>query len=262
MITNEMFFNIAAFIFGSFFGSFANVCVHRIPKRQSIVFPPSHCPFCKSKIAFYDNIPLVSYLILLSKCRHCGVFIPFTYFAVELITAVSCLLLYIKYGFSLSFFIYFAFILSLIVMSFIDLKHRIIPNSITFPGIAAGLILSYILSHSDLNWPVTFKESLIGLAVGGGSLLLVGYAYTIFTGREGIGLGDVKLLAMFGAFFGWKGAFFAIFIGSVLGLVSSLPYFLIKRSSLRNPIPFGPFLSLGLITYYWFAKDYLDKFLP
>jgi len=258
----DIFYSIVVFVFGAMFGSFANVCIYRMPRNQSIVFPPSHCPFCKSRIAFYNNIPLFSYLILTARCRECGVFIPFRYFAVELLTAVSALLLYTTYGFGLLLIVYFIFVLGLIISSFIDLEHRIIPNLITFPGIAIGLTMSYVLSHSSIPWPVNFTGALIGIAVGSGSLLVVGYFYTLITGREGIGLGDVKLLAVFGAFFGWQGAFFAIFLGSILGLIASIPIIIAKKSGLKYPIPFGPFLSLGLIIYVWFAKSIFDVFMP
>lgn len=261
-MSSVMFFKIVAFVFGTFFGSFANVCIYRIPQERSIVFPSSYCPFCMNRIQFWDNIPLLSYVLLAGKCRRCAVYIPFRYFAVELLMGISSLLLFIKYGFGIEYLVYFAFTFTLIVVSFIDLKHRIIPNSFTFPGIVIGLVLSYVMSHSDIEWPVNFYGSVIGILAGGGSLLVVGFLYSVIAKREGIGMGDVKLLAMFGAFFGWKAAFFAIFIGSVLGLLISIPIIISKRSSLKYPIPFGPFLAVGLVTYVWIARDFLDRLFP
>ena len=258
-MSNETFFRICAFMFGCIVGSFANVCVYRIPLGKSIVFPSSHCPFCQTKIHFYDNIPLLSYMILMGKCRHCGVYIPFRYFAVELITGLSSLFLFIKYGFNPIYLIYFFFVTALIIISFIDLKYRIIPNVISIPGVFIGLVLSLLFSYTSLDWPTGFKGSILGILVGGGSLFIVGTVYAFITGRDGIGFGDVKLLCMFGAFFGWKGAFFSIFLGSVLGLCVSLPLIFIKGKSLKYPIPFGPFLSAGLVIYVWFGRFFLER---
>ena len=260
-MSEELFFNISVFLFGSFFGSFANVCIHRLPLDQSIVYPSSRCPFCSTKISFYDNIPILSYLLLLARCRHCRVFISIRYFVVELMTATTALLLFAKYGFSHHFFIYFALVLSLIILSFIDLKHRIIPNSITFSGVFLGLFFAFVFSSASMPWPVTLKSSLLGVLVGGGSLAFVGLAYTALAGREGIGYGDVKLVAMFGAFFGWEGAFFSVFIGSILGLALSLPQIVFRKKTLKYSIPFGPFLSMGLVIYIWGMKTFLDNFL-
>ena len=257
---DRTFFTIAAFIFGAIFGSFLNVCICRMPLGQSIVFPTSHCPFCKTRIRFYDNIPLISYIMLRGKCRDCGVFISFRYFTVELLTAVCAALMFARYGFSPLFLIYFGFVSSLIVISFIDLQHRIIPNSISIPGIFIGILVSTLLSYSELPWNTDFKGAILGIAVGGGSLWATGFLYSLVTGREGIGFGDVKLLAMFGAFFGWRGAFFSIFLGSILGMAVGVPVAIAKRKSLKYPIPFGPFLVLGLIIYIWFAKSLLDIF--
>ena len=257
---HETIFTIFSFFFGAIFGSFNNVCIHRLPKGESIVFPPSRCPYCKTKIAFYDNIPLISWIILRAKCRHCGIFIPFRYFLVELLTGVASLMLFLKYDFSTLFFIYFAFVCSLIIISFIDFEHRIIPNSISIPGAILGLFFAFVFSHSSIPWEVTLRESIVGLLIGGGALLVVGWGYSFLTGRDGIGFGDVKLLAMFGAFFGWKGAFFSILLGSTLGFTVSLPVIIAKRKNLKYPIPFGPFLAMGLVIYFWFAKNFFDKF--
>lgn len=201
-MAEEIFFAIAAFIVGACIGSFVNVCIYRLPRNESVVSPPSRCPYCRSKIAFYDNIPFVSYIVLLGRCRHCGIYIPFRYFAVELMTAFASMLLFIKYGFGPLYVIYFALAASLIAITFIDIRHRIIPNEISILGTIIGLVLSVLLSYQGSEWPVTLKDSVIGSIAGGGSLLLVGSLYSLITGREGIGLGDVKLTAMFGAFFG------------------------------------------------------------
>ena len=189
--------NIFSILFGAMVGSFLNVCIARLPKEESIVWPGSHCPLCRKPIKFYDNIPLVSYLLLKGKCRQCRGSISLQYPLVEGITALSSLLLIIKFGPSLSYLIYFAFVAALIVITVIDLYHQIIPDVISLPGIGVGLLASLIIPQ------ITFLNSLIGILLGGGSLFLVATVYRWLFKREGMGGGDVKLLAMIGAFLGW-----------------------------------------------------------
>jgi leader peptidase (prepilin peptidase)/N-methyltransferase len=248
---------IFSFIAGAVVGSFLNVCIVRLPERQSIVFPSSRCPSCTHSIAFYDNVPIVSFLLLKGKCRHCGVSISYQYPLVEILSGVFSLILCVRFGFlSLNYFIYFIFSAALITASFIDLKHRIIPDRITLPGIGAGLISSLLLPH------LTFADSLIGAVAGGGSLLLIAAGYYLFTKQEGMGLGDVKLLAMMGAFLGWKAILFIIMVGSFTGALVGVAVMLLKSKDRRYAIPFGPFLSLGALSYllygnaiiYWYMQ--------
>jgi leader peptidase (prepilin peptidase)/N-methyltransferase len=178
------------FVIGSCIGSFLNVCIYRLPKDLSIVSPPSFCPQCRTPVRGYDNIPLLSYLLLRGKCRSCGAKISGRYPLVEALTGTFAVALFLKFGLSVSFFASFAFTAALIVITFIDLDHRIIPDVISLPGIAAGFGLTFLLPTP--SW----TESLIGLVVGGGSLYLVAIGYEALTKREGMSGRDVKLLTM------------------------------------------------------------------
>jgi leader peptidase (prepilin peptidase)/N-methyltransferase len=238
---------VLAFIFGSIVGSFLNVCIHRIPEGKSIVFPPSSCPHCNKSIAFYDNIPIVSYVILLGRCRNCKSPISPQYPFVEFLTGFFAVMLLQKYGFSAMFPIYFSFVSSLIVITFIDLKYQIIPDVISLPGIGVGLLASYFLSIGIFN-------SILGILAGGGSLFLIAAGYQLVTGREGMGGGDIKMLAMIGAFLGWKGVIITIFTGSFIGAVLGTALMLAKGKDSKYAIPFGPFLALGAIISLFFGE--------
>ncbi len=204
---------VGSIVFGAIVGSFLNVCICRIPKGESIIFPGSHCPHCQRSIPFYDNIPLVSYLLLRAKCRYCQGPISSQYPLVEGVTALSSFLLFSRFGISWSYLFYFSFLASLIVITVIDLFHQIIPDVISLPGIGVGLIASFILPQ------LTFLNSLIGVLLGGGSLFLVATFYQWLFKREGMGGGDVKLLAMIGAFLGWKAVILTILLGSLIGSI-------------------------------------------
>src|SRR4029453_2513707 len=192
---------LIAFILGAIVGSFLNVCIIRIPKGDSIVHPPSHCPDCKTAIRFYDNIPLVSYIALLGRCRSCGEKISPRYLFVELLMGSLTVALYCQFGFSLAFMVSFIFVAALIVISFIDLDVRIVPDVISLPGIVAGLLFSvvarYVISDPFELIPSPLSV-LIGVQVGGGFLLALGGAYEAFTGVEGLGGGNIKFLALLG----------------------------------------------------------------
>jgi leader peptidase (prepilin peptidase)/N-methyltransferase len=244
------FFYIFAFIFGAVVGSFLNVCIYRLPKKESVVFPPSHCPNCDYKIPFYDNIPILSYIVLAGRCRSCKVRISPQYPLVELVTA-----LFIKFGPSLSFLVLFLFCSAMVVVTFIDLEHQIIPDVISLSGIVCGFIFSFFIPQ--LGW----LNSLIGIAVGGGSLLLVAYGYEFITKKEGMGGGDIKLLAMMGAFFGWRAIPFIIFVSSLIGSVIGITVMLIQKKDAKLAIPFGPFLALGAILYIFFGRQVIYWYL-
>jgi leader peptidase (prepilin peptidase)/N-methyltransferase len=231
--------NFISIIFGAIIGSFLNVCIYRLPKGESIIFPGSHCPHCQRSIPFYDNIPLVSYLLLRGKCRYCKSPISLQYPLVEGVTAFSSFLLFSRFWISWSYFFYFLFIASLIVITVIDLYHQIIPDVISLPGIAVGLVASFILPQ------LTFLNSLIGVLLGGGSLFLVATFYQWLFKREGLGGGDVKLLAMIGAFLGWRAVILTILLGSLIGSIIGIIMMMVKGKDLKYAIPFGPFLSLG-----------------
>ena len=248
-----------SFIFGTFVGSFLNVCIFRLPAHQSVVTPSSHCLSCKHPIAFYDNIPLISFIILRGKCRKCKAAISYQYPLVELLSGFLSLIFVIKCGFlSLDYFVYFLFSAALLVITVIDIQHQIIPDIISLPGIAVGLVISFFVPH------LTFLDSLIGAVAGGGILLLVAGGYYLFTKREGMGLGDVKLLAMMGAFLGWKSILFIIMVASFSGTLVGITVMLLQKRDRRYAIPFGPFLSLGALSYllygraiiYWYIQLY------
>lgn len=243
------YFEVAAIIFGLCIGSFLNVCIYRLPVSKSIIHPRSMCPVCGNSIRFYDNIPVLSYVWLRGKCRQCRTSIPFRYPVIELLTGLFALITVIKYGPTLEALVYFAFIASLLTVTFIDIDHRIIPDVITLPGIPIFFLAG--LALPDL----TIKDSLIGILVGGGSLLLVAYGYSLLTKKEGMGGGDIKLLAMMGAVIGWKGVLFTIFVSSLVGTLSGMAIMVYTRKNMKLKVPFGPFLAIGSITYIFFGPQ-------
>jgi leader peptidase (prepilin peptidase)/N-methyltransferase len=206
------------------------------------------CPNCRTFIPFYDNIPVFSYLWLKGRCRQCKVKIPLRYPMVELLGGLTALGSYLKFGLTWEALIYYAFIAVLLVVTFIDLDHRIIPDIITLPGIPLFFAASFALPG------ITYKAALIGILAGGGSLFLVAWTYSLITKKEGMGGGDIKLLAMMGAIIGWKGVLFTIFVGSLAGTLAGLAVMLQSRKGgMKLAVPFGPFLSIGGITYIFFG---------
>ncbi|NWF91951.1 MAG: prepilin peptidase [Syntrophaceae bacterium] len=246
---------IASIIFGAIVGSFLNVCIWRLPKGESIVSPGSHCPHCSHPIRFYDNIPLISYLLLGGRCRHCKGSISAQYPLVEGVTALSSLLLFLKHGFSFSYLYYFAFLTGLITVTVIDLYHQIIPDVISIPGIVIGLLGALIIPH------ITFLRSLLGVLLGGGSLFLVATAYQWLFKREGMGGGDVKLLAMIGAFLGWDAVILTILLSSLIGSITGILVIILKGKDFKYAIPFGPFLSLGAAISLYSGEDIVRWYL-
>jgi len=247
--------NVISILFGAMVGSFLNVCIFRLPKEESIIWPGSHCPHCNKPIKFYDNIPLISYLLLWGKCRYCKKTISFQYPLVEGITALCSLWLFIKFGPSLSYLFFFAFVAALIVITVIDLYHQIIPDVISLPGIGVGIIASLILPK------ITFFNSLIGVLLGGGSLFIVGTLYQWFFKREGMGGGDVKLLAMIGAFLGWKAVILTILLSSLIGSITGIIIMVLKGKDFKYAIPFGPFLSLGAVISLFYGEEIIRWYL-
>jgi len=246
---------IISIILGALIGSFLNVCILRLPQEESIITPGSHCPHCKTPIKFYDNIPLVSYLLLKGKCRKCRGYISLQYPLIEGITALGSLILFMKFGPSLSYLIYFAFVAALIVITVIDLYHQIIPDVISLPGIGAGLLASLIIPQ------ITFLNSLLGVLLGGGSLFLVATLYQWLFKREGMGGGDVKLLAMIGAFLGWKAVILTILLGSLIGSITGIIIMVSKGKDFKYAIPFGPFLSLGAVIALFYQNEIIFWYL-
>ncbi len=241
------------FIFGACIGSFLNVCIYRIPREQSIIFPGSSCPSCKTAIPPYFNIPLISYVVLKGRCRSCNKPISLRYPGIELLTAISALALVLKFGFTSSAAFWFVFICVLIVISFIDIDLQIIPDIISLPGII--LFLSSCLFVPE----ITFKAALIGIFAGGGILYSVAVLYYLIRKEEGMGGGDIKLLAMIGAAIGWKGVLFTLFTGSLFGTLAGLVIMMVTRIlNVRLKIPFGPYLSAGAVLYIFYGNQLIQ----
>lgn len=224
--------------FGLVLGSFYNVLIYRLPRRISLVNPPSHCPSCKQTISWYDNIPLLSYLILRGRCRRCGARIPIRYPLVELSSGLLSVLCYHRWGLSPEALFMYILFSALLILSLIDLEFFILPDLITVPGIALGILSSFIRED------ITPIQSLVGAFMGFLLPLSVYLYYLKLRRMEGLGFGDVKLLSMIGAFTGVYGVLCALFLGSFIGLVFALPS-VIKNRNIQFAIPFGPFLSLG-----------------
>ncbi|MBM4265291.1 MAG: prepilin peptidase [Deltaproteobacteria bacterium] len=237
---------ILALILGAAVGSFLNVVIHRLPLGESVVHPRSRCPSCHTMIAWYDNLPILSWLLLRGRCRACGVSISPRYLLVEVFTAMIALALCVRFGLTLAFALYFAFACALLAVAYIDLDHQIIPDRISLPGIVVGLAFSV-----TGGWPA-MTDALAGALLGGGILLAVAWTYERLTGVEGMGGGDVKLLALIGAFLGWRGVLLTLLLGSLLGSAIGVTLMLARGADRKLAIPFGPFLSLGaLATLFW-----------
>lgn len=215
---------------------------------MSIVSPASHCPGCGHPIRFYDNIPLVSYLILRGRCRACGARISIRYPFVEGLTALMALLLFWKFGLTLKFLAAFIFVSALILITFIDIDHQIIPDIITLPGIPICFCMAIFIMK------LPFMEALLGVLVGGGSLYLIAVVYELVTKREGMGGGDIKLLALLGAFLGWKSLLFILLVSSLVGAVVGISVMMVKGGDMKYAVPFGPFLSFAAATYLFVGE--------
>lgn len=246
----EYMVKIFVFVWGACLGSFLNVCIYRLPLGKSIVFPPSSCPQCDRRIRAYDNIPVISWLLLGGRCRNCGLSIPFRYWLVEVITALAALAVYARFGLTAAGGFLFAFVAALIVVIFIDIDYRIIPDGITLPGIVICFLAAVFIGK--MPW----IESLLGILAGGGSLFLVALVYKLLTRVDGMGGGDIKLLAMIGAWCGWVGVFFIILVSSAAGTLAGLMTMAMYRKNLMKlALPYGPFLALGAILYIFYGPE-------
>ncbi len=234
---------IFAFLFGSAIGSFLNVVIYRLPLGLSIVHPPSHCPHCKIPLRWYWNIPVFGWLALLGRCRNCGAPIAFRYPFVELLTGLLGLGIVYQYGVTPWAIFMFVFACALVVVAFIDIDHMIIPDSISLPGIPLGLIGQVLLPEGN---PL---QAVIAVLVGGGGLYLLAWVHHRVRGVEGMGGGDIKLLAMIGAFSEPLAILQTILVGSLLGSVIGIGYLALSKKGKETRIPFGPFLSLGALTW-------------
>ena len=263
---------------GLIIGSFLNVCIYRIPLGKSIVFPRSSCPKCGTQIAFYDNIPFFSYLLLLGRCRSCRTAISFRYPFVELLTGAAFLLCALQWNFSPPTYVNSLFLAISIVLIFTDYDHRILPNVLTLPGTIIGILLSpfqdpnvymdvlsakiaglfeYPVNQTMLPW----AGSISGAVIGGGMLLVVGLGYQKLRKRQGLGMGDVKMMGMVGAFLGWRLTFLTIFAGSFLGLLVGIYLMIFHKQNMQTKLPFGVFLGIGAGLTLFYGLPFLEWYL-
>ena len=266
------FFGGALFVFGLVIGSFLNVVIYRLPRHESIVFPGSHCPACNAAIKPYDNIPVLSYAILGGRCRSCAVRISAVYPAVELLVGLLYLLCFIRDGLNPILAGDLVFVSLIVPLVFIDLHHKLLPNPITYPGFVLLLVLRllapdpWILAHTPRwfglergpDWVVALLGSALGAAVGAGSLWLVREAYFRLRKVEGMGLGDVKMMLMAGAFLGWQLTLLTIFLGSLIGSIIGVLMIALRGGNMRMAIPFGVFLGPAAIIALFIGPAFIE----
>lgn len=250
----DIFEAIFAFLLGAVVGSFLNVVIMRLPQGASLAHPPSTCPECGHSIRFFDNIPIVSFLLLGGQCRDCGNRISLRYPVIEFISACLCTALYAQWGLSSAFVVYLVFCSAMSAVFWIDLDHMIIPDAISLNGTVIGIVASFAALIPNLNWQL----SLAGACFGALVLYVPAFIYEKIRGIEGLGGGDIKLLAMIGAFTGPYGVIFVLFFSSLTGSVVALVGILTKGSSSTTPIPFGPFLTSAAILYVFFGRGIIQ----
>jgi len=265
-----------ALLFGLVIGSFLNVCIVRLPSGRSVSKPASHCPRCKEPIRFYDNIPLISFILLRAKCRKCGEPISWRYPLVELINGLFYVWVVLEFGFGGEAVLIMILCSSLIAITFIDFDHQIIPDIITLPGMLLGLSfapfylypltdplpfhLGNLLPHVSL-YLTAFLNSLVGLLAGAVPLFAIGWIWERLRHVEAMGGGDVKLMGMIGSFLGWKGALLTIMLGALTGSVAGILLILLKRHKMEKVIPFGPFLAFGAVMTAFYGPAIISWYL-
>jgi leader peptidase (prepilin peptidase)/N-methyltransferase len=245
---------VAFAVVGLMVGSFLNVCIYRIPLRRSVVYPRSKCVSCDRPLAWYENIPVVSYLVLRGRCRTCGTRISLQYPLVELTTAAAFVIHYEVLGLSPLLPVRIAFTCVLIVLFAIDLEHQLLPNVITLPALAAGLVLSLVL-------PPGLRDALIGVLVGGGILFLIAEVYFRLRKEDGMGMGDVKMLAMIGAFLGWKLTVLTLILASFGGSIAGILLLVTRRGNMKAALPFGTFLAAGALAASLFGEPLVNWYV-
>ena len=244
---------------GGLWGSFANVCIYRLPLDKGVALGRSYCTKCKKQIVWYDNIPIISYLLIEGKCRKCKKKISFQYPLVELLNILTFVIIYFFYGITFTTILLIALSLTFLIIFFIDLEHFIIPNNLTYPMMILGFIKSFDPNLNSL-FP-NYVNSLIGGFFGYGIIWLIIFFYKVLRNKEGMGLGDAKLLAVIGFWFGWISVPFILFSSSVVALISVMPSLLNKSKKLSSEIPFGPFIIVGCILYIIFIEQYKNLIL-
>ncbi len=245
---------IVAALFGAVIGSFLNVCVYRLPRGRSVVFPPSACGHCQRPLSWYENIPILSYVVLGGRCRTCRTSISVRYPIIEALTALMFAGLWLAYGPGVPLLSRLLFGCLLLVLFAIDLEHHLLPNVLTLPGIAIGFVLSFF---GEPGW----RSSLVGIVVGGGVLYLIAEAYYRLRHEEGLGMGDVKMLAMIGAFVGWKLTLVALMMASFAGSIVGVALIASQRGGMKYALPFGTFLAMGAALADTVGPGVLDWYL-
>ena len=242
------------FILGSIWGSFSNVCIFRLPQDKGVVLDRSFCPKCKSIIRWFDNIPIISFLFLKRKCRNCECKIDFQYFIVELLSAITFCVIYYIYGLSVTTLLLIILSIFFIIIFFIDLKYFIIPNELSFPLMFIGFVKSF---YPNLNLEIfpNLINSLVGGIVGYIIIWTIIFLFEKIRKKEGMGLGDAKLLSAIGFWFGWVSVPMIIFFSSFIGLLYVLPSLINKTKNLSTSIPFGPYLIIGTVVYITFGNQ-------
>ena len=245
---------IAFFILGSLWGSFSNVCIYRLPNSGNVAKGRSFCPNCKNTIKWFDNIPFFSYLFLKGKCRQCSKPISFQYLVVELLSAISFVIIFHLYGISITTLLLLILSIFFIIIFFIDLKHFIIPNVLTFPLMVIGFLKSFDPNLNQTIFP-NYINSLVGGLFGYLIIWSIIFLYKNIRKKEGMGLGDAKLMAVIGFWFGWISIPFTIFISSTVALIIIIPSLINQSKKMSSEIPFGPYIIIGCILYVTFANQ-------
>jgi leader peptidase (prepilin peptidase)/N-methyltransferase len=250
----NVLFAILSGVFGLVVGSFLNVCIYRLPRRESLNWPGSHCTSCNRPLSWYENIPLASWLVLRGRCRSCGERISAMYPIVEAVTGLVFVAGYLLYGATPLLAARLLFACAMVVLFAIDLRHRILPNVITLPGIVVGVVLSLFL-------PPGWRDSLIGVLIGGGVLYAIAEAYYRVRGIEGLGMGDVKMLGMIGAFLGWKLVLVTLVLASFSGSFIGIAMMMSGRGGMKAALPFGTFLAVGALIASVVGDRFLEWYL-
>jgi len=246
---------LIVFVFGLVIGSFLNVCILRLPEEESISLPPSHCRSCDAPLAWSDMLPVVSYLILGGRCRRCGAPFSIRYAVVEALTGLLFVLVAMQDLPLEQTALQMAIAAAMIVITFIDIDHFLILNVITYPAIAVAPLLALVVGH------IPFADSLIGIVGAGGGLWAFAWTYETLRHREGMGFGDVKLLAMIGGLLGWQAALFSLFAGAIVGSVAGLATMILRGRKFDMQIPFGPFLAFGALLYMFAGLQVVEWWL-
>jgi leader peptidase (prepilin peptidase)/N-methyltransferase len=246
-------FTLIGLAYGLMVGSFANVCISRLPKKESVVYPASHCPNCNKPIHAIDNIPLISYILLQGKCRNCKQKISMIYPAIELVTGLLTAAVFYRFGFSWECLIFAIVVPTLVIITMIDIEHQIIPDVITLPGIIFGLAAGSYMN----GW----LDSVVGLVLGGGMFWLLAEGYLRMQGKVGMGGGDIKYIAAAGALMGWVQVLFIIFVGALAGGIFGGIGMGVKKLNFLSRVPFGPFLALATLISIFFGDPIVDWYL-